>query len=75
MEFKDFLMKEYLLGKKSAEDYVSRLNGILARGIYNEENELTHEMKVAVEREFPNSKTHYLLTLKRYIKFKQKRIG
>ena len=71
MEFNDFLMKEYKIGDKSAQDYVGRFNGILARGIYNGENEFTPNVKVAIEREFSNSKAHYLLTLERYIKFKE----
>lgn len=73
MEFKDFLMKKYRIGEKSARDYVGRFNGIVARGIYKGENEITPSMKVTVEREFPNSKMHYLLTLERYIEFQQKR--
>lgn len=73
MDFKEFLMREYLLGKKSAEDYVFRLNGILARGIYNGESKLTVNIKLGIEREFPNSKAHYLLTLERYIEFQQKK--
>lgn len=72
MEFKDFLMKEYRIGEKSARDYVGRFNGIVARGIYKGENEITPSIKVVIEREFPNSKVHYLLTLERYIEFQQK---
>ncbi|SFE90669.1 hypothetical protein SAMN05428981_11011 [Bacillus sp. OV194] len=73
MEFKDFLIKEYRIGEKSARDYVGRFNGIVARGIYKGENEITPCMKVAIEREFPNSKGHYLLTLERFIEFQQKK--
>ena len=54
-----------------AQDYVGHFNGILARGIYNGENEFTPSMRVAIEREIPNSKAHYILTLERYIKFKE----
>lgn len=54
MEFKDFLMKEYQIGEKSAQDYVGRFNGIRARGIYNGENEFISSMKVAIENEYPN---------------------
>ena len=63
MEFKDFLMKKYRIGEKSARDYVGRFNGIVARGIYKGENEITPSMKVAVEREFPNSKSITFLPL------------
>lgn len=73
MEFKDFLMKEYRIGEKSAHDYVGRLNGIKSRGIYKGENEFISTMKVAIEKEFPNSRGHYLLTLERYIEFLQKK--
>jgi LysM repeat protein len=72
-EFKDFLMKKYRISESSARDYVGRFNGILARGIYKGENEITPRMEAAVEKEYPNSKEHYLLTLKRYIEFKQER--
>ncbi len=73
MEFREFLMREYLLGKKSAEDYVSRFNGIVERGIYDGESEFTPSMRAIIEAEFPNSKNHYLLTLKRYIEFKKRK--
>lgn len=73
MEFKEFLIKEYQLGNKSAEDYVSRFNGMVNRGIYNGENEVTSPMRTTIETEFSNSKNHYLLTLERYIEFKKRR--
>ena len=31
MEFKDFLMKEYKLGEKSARDYVGRFSAIVEK--------------------------------------------
>lgn len=72
MEFKDFLMKEYKIGKKSARDYVGRFNGIVERGIYNGESVVTPNMSKHIEKEFPNSANHYRLTLERYIEFIQK---
>ncbi|MBN3547977.1 hypothetical protein [Fictibacillus barbaricus] len=69
MEFKDFLIKEYRISEKSARDYVGRLNGIIARGIYQGEKGITPSMNAAIKREFPNSKGHYLLTLERFIDF------
>lgn len=72
MEFKDFLMREYRISEGSAEDYVGRLNGILKRGIYKGENELTPNLKAAIVREYPKSKNNYLLALERYICFENK---
>lgn len=72
MEFKDFLVKEYQLGEKSARDYVGRLNGLVERGIYKGERKITPSLKMAIEREFPNSKNHYRLALERYIEFRNK---
>lgn len=71
MQFKDFLLANFPLNENSADDYVGRLNGILERKIYNGEKGITPSLKAAVEREFPKSKDHYLLTLKRYIKFQK----
>ena len=71
MEFKDFLMKEYQLGEKSAKDYVGRFNGIKVRGIYNGEKVVTPSMRKEIEEEFPNSINHYILALERYIEFIQ----
>ncbi|MFC7372599.1 hypothetical protein ACFQPF_13055 [Fictibacillus iocasae] len=73
MNFKDFLMKEYKIGEKSAEDYVGRLNGMEAKGIYRGEKTVSYSMKAAIEREYPKSKHHYLLTMDRYMRYKQKR--
>lgn len=72
MDFKDFLMKEYKLGEKSARDYVSRLNGIVERGIYKGESHMTPGIQAAIEKAFEKSRGHYLLALKRYIAFQEK---
>ncbi|MFS0600874.1 hypothetical protein [Peribacillus frigoritolerans] len=71
MEFKEFLIQKYNLGDSSAKDYVGRFNGIDNKGIYKGENEMTQSLIVAVEKEFPNSKNHYLLALERYIEFQK----
>ena len=73
MKFMDFLIQEYCLSESSAKDYVGRFNGIVNRGIYKEEHEMTPILKAAVEKEFPNSKNHYVLALERYIEFQRKR--
>lgn len=65
-------MNEYSIGESSANDYVGRLNGILEKGIYKGENELTPVMEAAIIKEYPNSKGHYLLALKRFIEFQQR---
>ncbi len=72
MEFKDFLMKEYNLSESSAKDYVGRFNGIVNRDLYNGEDKLTPTLKEAIEREFPNSKNHYVLAIERFMEFKRK---
>lgn len=72
MEFRDFLIQEYSIGAKSADDYISRFNGIITRGIYKGEHELTSNIKTTIENKFPNSKKHYLLTIERYIEFKKR---
>lgn len=72
MEFKEFLMLEYKIGEKSARDYVTRFNGIVDRGIYKGEFQVTPSMEEAIEKEFEKSKGHYILALKRYIEFKEK---
>ncbi|GGA40690.1 hypothetical protein [Psychrobacillus lasiicapitis] len=72
MDFKDFLMKEYKLGKKSADDYASRFNGILERGIYKGESQITPSMEATIEKEFEKSSGHYILALRRHIEFQQK---
>jgi hypothetical protein len=41
MGFKDFLRMNYHLGDKSVKDYIIRWNGILNKGLYNGETELT----------------------------------
>lgn len=73
MKFKDFLMQEYRISEKSAEDYVGRFNGIVNRGLYKGENEMTPTLKEAVEKEYPNSKNNYILALERYIDFQKKK--
>lgn len=70
-EFKVFLKQEYRISENSAKDYVGRFNGIVKRGIYKGESEMTYTLKAAIEREFPNSKNNYLLALERYIKFQR----
>ncbi|WP_332632552.1 hypothetical protein [Halalkalibacter flavus] len=75
MEFKDFLMQEYKLGEKSARDYVTRFNGIVDRGIYKGESKVTPSMEAAIEKEFEKSRGHYILTLKRYIEFREKNLS
>lgn len=72
MEYNDFLMKKYKIGVKSARDYVGRFNGIVEKGIYNGESVITQGMRIHIEKEFPNSKNHYRLTLERYIEFNKK---
>ena len=62
-------MQEYNISESSAKDYVDRFNGILNRGLYKGEEIITNTLKEAIEKEFPNSKNHYLLALERYIKF------
>jgi hypothetical protein len=70
MKFEDFLMQEYGIKESSAKDYVGRFNGIVNKGLYKREKDMTPALKEAVEKEFPNSKNHYILALERYIKFK-----
>jgi hypothetical protein len=70
MKFEDFLMQEYGIKESSAKDYVGRFNGIVNKGLYKGEKDMTHALKEAVEKEFPNSENHYILALERYIKFK-----
>ena len=41
MNFKDFLKLEYRISESSAKDYVGSFNGIVNRGIYKGENEIT----------------------------------
>ncbi|WP_306010431.1 hypothetical protein [Bacillus sp. MMSF_3328] len=69
MEFKEFLIHKYNIGDKSAKDYVGRFNGIVNKGIYRGEKEITPALIKAVEKEFPNSKNHYRLALERYIEY------
>jgi hypothetical protein len=71
MEFEDFLRKNYQLSDKSVKDYISRWNGIVNRGLYNGETELTPSLIESVDREYPED-SHYRLTLKRYIEFQNK---
>lgn len=71
MEFKQFLMNEYSLNEKSANDYVGRINGVLEKGIYRGEFQITPSLEMAIEKHYAKSKGHYLLALKRYIKFKE----
>ena len=72
MEFEDYLRKNYHLGDKSVKDYISRWNGILNKGLYNGETELTPSLIATVDREYPED-SHYRLTLKRYIDSKTNR--
>jgi len=68
MEFEDYLRKKYHLGDKSVKDYIGRWNGILNKGLYTGETELTPSLIAAVDKEYPDD-SHYRLTLKRYIEF------
>jgi hypothetical protein len=68
MEFGDFLKKNYHLGDKSVKDYINRWNGILNKGLYNGETELTPSLLASVDSAYPED-SHYRLTLKRYIEF------
>lgn len=72
MSFKDFLMQEYGISESSAKDYVGRFNGIVNKGLYKGESMITPILKAAIEKEFPNSKNHYILALERYIDFQKK---
>ncbi|ALC86738.1 hypothetical protein AM499_13555 [Bacillus sp. FJAT-22090] len=65
------LRKNYHLGDKSVNDYISRWNGILNKGLYNGETELIPSLIATVDREYPED-SHYRLTLKRYIEFQNK---
>ncbi|WP_249594327.1 hypothetical protein [Peribacillus frigoritolerans] len=70
MEFEDYLRQKYHLGDKSVKDYAGRWNGILNKGLYNGETELTPSLIAAVDSEYPED-SHYRLTLKRYIEFQK----
>ncbi|HWL13108.1 MAG TPA: DUF1643 domain-containing protein [Ureibacillus sp.] len=70
-DFKEFLIQEYTLGEKSAEDYVGRLKGIINKGLYNNED-FTPALKASIRENYPNSKNHYVLALERYIEFQKK---
>lgn len=70
--FKEFLIKEYRIKESSAEDYIGRFNGIVNRGLYNGEDEMSPALKASIEREFPKSKQHYVLALERYMAFLNK---
>lgn len=72
-KFKDFLMQEYRISESSAKDYVGRFKGIVNRGKYKGDNQMTPTLKADIEKEFPNSKKHYILTLERYIEFQKKK--
>lgn len=75
MNFKDFLINEYQLSESSAQDYVGRFNGIVDTGIYKKEDdgdEMTSSLRNAIEKEFPNSKNHYILALERYFDYRKK---
>ena len=71
MNFEDYLRKNYNLGDKSVKDYISRWNGILNKGLYNGEIELTPSLIASVDRAYPED-SHYRLTLKGYIEFQIK---
>lgn len=68
---KDYLIQEYHLSENSAKDYVSRYKGIIKSGTYKGDSLMTPTLKAAIEKEFPNSKNHYVLTLERYIEFEK----
>lgn len=70
--FKEFLVTHYQLSEKSAKDYIFRLKGIINRGLYKLENEMTPNLKARIEKEFSNSKTHYILAVERYIECKKR---
>lgn len=72
MQFQEFLRTTYNLSEKSAGNYVSRMNGILDRNIFNGEKQITPIMEHSIEKEFSKSKGHYILALKRYIEFENK---
>jgi hypothetical protein len=69
MEFENYLRQKYHLGDKSVKDYIGRWNGILNKGLYNGETELTPSLVATVDREYPED-SHYRLVLKRYIEFR-----
>lgn len=71
MEFKDFLIREYQLSEKSARDYEGRLNGLINRGIYKGETQITPSLRATIAKEFAKSEGHYILTLERYIYFQK----
>ncbi|MBL3889149.1 hypothetical protein IRV22_15630 [Bacillus cereus] len=71
MEFKDFLRMNFHLGDKSVKDYITRWNGILNKGLYNGETELTPSLVASVDGDYPED-SHHHLTLKRYIEFQNK---
>lgn len=74
MKFEDYLRQHYNLGEKSVKDYVGRLNGLLTRGIYKGELHLTSKMEASINREYKeNSRKNYLLTIKYYIEFLEKK--
>lgn len=72
-EFEDFLRLEYGLSENTALDYKGRIRGIVKRGLYNGEQQMTPGLEAAIEKEFPKSKYHYVLAVKRYIEFQKKK--
>ncbi|MEK5214601.1 hypothetical protein [Psychrobacillus sp. FSL H8-0487] len=68
MEFRDYLRNNHHLADSSVNDYISRWNSILNKGLYNGETEFTPSLIATVEKEYPED-SHYRLTLKRYIDF------
>lgn len=72
MGFGDFLRKNYPVGDKSVKDYLGRLNGILSKGIYNGETELSPSLIESVDKAYRGD-AHYRTTLERYIAFQNKR--
>jgi hypothetical protein len=72
VNFEQFLIQEYKIGESSARYYIERFKGLVNKGIYNGETDITPSIEVAIEREFPSSRGHYILALKRYMAFRDK---
>lgn len=71
-KFKKFLRKEYDLSESSAGDYIGRFKGIVKRGLYNGEQQMTPSLRETIEKEYPKSRNNYVLALERYIDFQKK---
>lgn len=59
-----------LIKYRCSRDYVGRFNGIVEKGIYKGETILTPRLRKEIEKEFPNSKNHYILACERYVEYK-----